>query len=186
MSIIGGLTGFGQPETGVIQTAFVVTDIRQAIAAWLAEGVGPWFLQERWRPEGATYRGAASDAELAAALCFSGHTQIELLQPLDDRPSVYREVLDRRGPGFHHVARGTADYEADVARYRARGHDLVFETLVPTGSRVAYVDTCSILPGFVELIETTEANDKFFTAIYEAAKRWDGSAPIRSFETLLF
>ncbi|MBD3760385.1 VOC family protein [Sphingomonadaceae bacterium G21617-S1] len=186
MTIVNGLTGFGQPETGIIQTAFVVTDIRRAIDAWLAEGVGPWFHQERWRPEGATYRGASSTAEISAALCFSGHSQIELLQPLDDAPSVYREILDARGPGFHHIARGTADYDADVACYQAQGHALAFETLVPTGSRVAYLDTCSILPGFVELIETTEANDNFFTAIYDAARGWDGSAPIRSFESLIF
>lgn len=186
MTIVDGLTGFGQPETGIVQIAFVVTDIRCSIGAWLAEGVGPWFLQERWRPEGALYRGQTSQTEIAAALCFSGHTQIELLQPLDREPSVYREVLDRRGPGFHHIARGTTDYEADVERYRCRGQDLAFEAVVPTGSRVAYLDTNAILPGFVELIESTAANDRFFTAIYAAAQGWDGHDPIRSFESLQF
>ena len=185
MTVSNGLTGFGQPETGIIQTAFVVTDIRQAVAAWVAEGVGPWFLQERWLPERATYRGRPSEAEIAAALCFSGHTQIELLQPLDDKPSVYREVLDRRGPGFHHIARGTSHYEADIERYRQEGVGLAFEALVPTGSRVAYLDTCSRLSGFVELIETTEANDNFFTAIFDAAQGWDGASPIRSFDNLI-
>lgn len=185
MSRVNGITGFGQPEAGVIQTAFVVTDIRQAMAAWLAEGIGPWFLQERWRPADARYRGEVSSGEIAAALCFSGHTQFELLQPLDDAPSVYREVLERHGPGFHHIARGTSDYDGEVARYRSQGCTLAFEAVVPTGSRVAYLDTTPALPGFVELIETTATNDAFFTAIYEAAKAWDGSNPIRSFESLI-
>ena len=89
------LLSFGQPDGGIIQISYVVMDIHQSIAYWLQLlNVGPWFLQERWTPQEAEYRGQCSRAEVAAALSFSGHTQIELIQPLDNRPSVYREVID--------------------------------------------------------------------------------------------
>ena len=43
------------------------------------------------------------------------------------------------------------------------------------------MDTRDVLPGFTELIETTPANDRFFTDIYKACLGWDGSDPLRSF-----
>ena len=46
---------------------------------------------------------------------FAGRMQIELLQPLDEEPSVYKELLDRSGPGFHHLGVASEDIDADVA-----------------------------------------------------------------------
>ena len=173
---------FGQPLNGIIQVAFVVEDIRQSIHHWLKTlHVGPWFLQERWAPAEATYRQQPSTAEIAAALAFSGHTLIEFIQPLDDRPSVYREVIEQRGYGFHHIACSSEDYHADVRRYEELGFPLAFQTRVPTGSLVGYMDTRSVLPGFTELIQSTVANERFFTGIHKAALGWDGTDPLRSF-----
>jgi hypothetical protein len=44
---------------------------------------------------------------------FAGHMQIELIQPLDDHPSVYRETIEARGHGFHHFGIACADVDAD-------------------------------------------------------------------------
>jgi predicted signal transduction protein with EAL and GGDEF domain len=78
-----GLVGFGQPDDGVIQMAYVVPDVRAAMSAWVEKvKVGPWFLLEHFT-----------------------------------------------------------------------GNDLVFLAGVPTGGRVAYMDTTADLPGYVELIE---------------------------------
>jgi len=176
------LLDFGQPVSGIIQTAFVVQDIRQSISTWLkTQNVGPWFLQERWAGKEAMYRGQPSKAEIAAAIAYSGHTQIELIQPLDDYPSVYQEVIQDTGYGFHHVARGSVNYEADVQAYTGRGFELAFQVRVPTGSWVGYMDTRNVLAGFTELIQNTEANEQFFTDIYRAAIRWDGTDPLRYF-----
>jgi hypothetical protein len=176
------LLSFGQPDCGIIQIAYVVRDIRQSIAYWLdLLDVGPWYLQERWAPGEAEYQGERSKAEVAAALSFSGHTQIELIQPLDDHPSVYREVIETKGYGFHHVARGSVNYARDVHGYIQKGYPLAFQARVPTGSLVGYIDTRDVLPGYTELIEQTQANDRFFTNIYKAALDWDGSEPIRHF-----
>jgi hypothetical protein len=44
-----GLVGFGQPEDGIIQMAYVVRDIHAAMRAWVGKlRVGPWFLLDHF------------------------------------------------------------------------------------------------------------------------------------------
>lgn len=173
---------FGQPTGGVIQTAFIVPDIRAAIDRWVADlGVGPWFLLDHFTGTDPVYRGEPSRADVALAMGFAGHMQIELIQPNDGHPSVYQEVRDARGWGFHHVGKATADLEGDIARYADHGCEVAFRAGVPTGGEVAYVDTHGELPGFVELIETGPGMETVFTNFYSASLGWDGSDPIRPF-----
>ena len=105
---------------------------------------------------------------------------IELIQPNDDSPSVYREWIERRGYGFHHWGRATSNFDRDVAKYQAAGHDLVFLAGVPSGGHVAYMDTTADLPGYVELIELGAG---FRGAVQQVLSRqhrlgWRGSGAI--------
>jgi hypothetical protein len=176
------LLGFGQPQTGIMQMAYVVEDIDAAMRRWIDElKVGPWFLLESFTGVEPTYRGGPAESEVALAMAYAGHMTIELIQPRDDKPSVYKEWIDERGYGFHHFGVGSLDYDADLRRHLDAGHDLVFAAKVPTGGRVAYVDTRAELPGYVELIEMDEATDVAFTRFYAASLGWDGSDPVRSF-----
>jgi hypothetical protein len=94
---------------------------------------------------------------------------------------VYREVLEKRGPGFHHFGIATANFDTDLERHRAAGHELAFYLLVPSGGRVAYLDTTRELPGFLELIELGGAFEPVFNTFYRASIGWDGKDPVRSF-----
>jgi hypothetical protein len=173
---------FGQPLTGIIQTAYVVKDIQASMSQWVElSKVGPWFFLERWSGDEATYRGKPSEASIAAAMAFSGKMLLELIQPLDDKPSVYKETIDRVGYGFHHVALGSNDYRADVRRYQSRGYPLAFQARVPTGGWVGYVDMKGELPGFIEVIENGPAMERIFTRFYQAALGWNGADPVRPF-----
>lgn len=173
---------FGQPETGIIQMAYVVPDIEAAMAGWTRDlGVGPFFLLDRFTGEDPVYRGAPAQGAVALAMGFAGHMQIELLQPLDDHASVYRETIDERGHGFHHWGIGTRDFTGDIARYGERGYEVAFQAGVPTGGSVAYLDTAGELPGFLELIELGEMMEAVFTRFYAASLAWDGSDPVRPF-----
>ena len=174
--------GFGQPRGGVVQMAYVVPDVRAAIASWVADlGVGPWFLLEHFTGVDAVYRGQPSQADVAIAMAFAGHVQIELIQPLDDAPSVYRETVEARGYGFHHVGLATDDVAAAVAGREAAGATVAFRAGVPTGGTVVYLDGGPALPGFVELIESTAGMDDMFTRYWRASVDWDGSDPVRPF-----
>lgn len=173
---------FGQPAGGIIQTAYVVDDIHAAMHRWTVDlGVGPWFLLDRFTGDAPEYRGASSTAAVMIAMAFAGHMQIELIQPLDDEPSVYRETIDTAGHGFHHWGVGSSDFDDDIARHLAQGYEVAFRAGVPTGGSVAYLDTKGALPGFVELIELGDQMEQAFTRFYAASLAWDGSDPVRPF-----
>jgi hypothetical protein len=177
------LMNFGQPSHGVMQMAYIVPDIRTAIGQWIDKlQVGPWFLLEDFTGVGPVYRGRKSEAHIALAMSFSGSMNIELIQPLDNNPSVYKELIDRSGHGFHHWGFATPDFASDVARYEGMGMEVAFRLGVPTGGEVVYLDTKGALPGFLELIETSPGMERAFTSFYGAAKSWDGRTdPIRPF-----
>ncbi|HEY5020245.1 MAG TPA: VOC family protein [Steroidobacteraceae bacterium] len=177
-----GLVGFGQPDDGIIQMAYVVPDVRAAIKVWVEKlNVGPWFLLEHFTGNDPKYRGRDSTADVAIAMSFAGHMNIELIQPNNEAPSVYREWIERRGYGFHHWGRATWHFDQEVVRYRAAGHELAFLAGVPTGGRVAYMDTTADLPGYVELIELGGGFEPVFSKFYRASIGWDGKDPVRSF-----
>src|SRR5262245_22758466 len=116
------LVSFGQPDDGVIQMAYVVSDIHAAMHHWIDKlRVGPWFLLEHFTGVEPVYRGRPSTADVAIAMSFAGHMNIELIQPNDTAPSVYREIIERRGYGFHHWGVATWDFDAQVDKQRAAG-----------------------------------------------------------------
>src|SRR5690348_11970983 len=112
------LLNFGQPANGIMQVAYVVQDVRAAIDEWIGRlNVGPWFLLDYFTGVDPVYRGEPSRAAVSIAMSFAGHMNIELIQPKDENPSVYKELMDRSGPGFHHWGVASADFAADVRRY---------------------------------------------------------------------
>ncbi len=174
--------GFGQSLGQIIQMAYVVEDIQASIDWWIKDAkTGPWFLLDHFWAADQTYRGASSKADVAIAMGFAGHMCIELIQPLDNHASVYREIIDRRGYGFHHVGVAVADVDAEVPAYEARGYRLAFRANVPTGGAVAYMDDGRNEPGFLELIPATQGMDETFTKFWRASVNWDGRDPVRSF-----
>lgn len=178
----GQRLGFGPRVGAAIQTAYVVEDVRQAIQWWIDRAhVGPWFLLDHFLQPDQRYRGAPATADVAIAMSFAGSMNIELIQPLDSNPSVYRETIERRGYGFHHVGIAVADVDARIADHAREGYEVAFRAAVPTGGAVAYLDDKVNDPGFLELIPATAGMDATFTRFWQATADWDGSDPIRAF-----
>lgn len=173
---------FGQPSDGVIQHAYVVKDIRKAIDQWVHElKVGPWFMIDLFGGGDALYRGQPSKAESALAMSFAGHMNIELIQPVNDAPSVYWDTIKKRGYGFHHWGLATSNFDRDLEMYKKRGYETAFFAKVPSGGHVAYMDADNDLGGMVELIELGASFDPIFGRFYAASIAWDGKDPIRPF-----
>lgn len=170
------LLDFGQPLAGIIQYAYTVPDVRKAAETWTSTfGVGPWIVRGPFTATSALYRGNPTKVELTLARAFNGHVMIELIQQHNDAPSVYRETIEAKGHGFHHWGFASVDIDADIARYKEQGFHVAFEDVLPTGARVAYVDTTAALPGMTELIGMNPAQEAFYTSIYHASLAWDGS-----------
>jgi hypothetical protein len=174
--------GFGQRVGQIVQTAYVVEDIHASIKWWVNDArTGPWFLLESFLADDHVYRGTQATGDVASAMAFAGHMCIELIQPLDANPSVYKETIDQRGYGFHHLGLALEDVDRAIPDYEARGYTLAYRAKVPTGGAVAYMDGGSANPGFVELIPVTPGMDQTFTKFWQASVDWDGSDPVRRF-----
>lgn len=175
------LFSFGQPEGGIIQTAFVTDDIRRSMADMTRLlGIGPWFLFEDFQIDELQHRGAPADFHITLALGNSGHMQYELIQPLDQQPSVYRETVEQRGWGFHHHGIGARDFDAACEGYRAAGFEMALYGVVAVGARAAYFDTSSPAGGMIEVIEMTSVVEELWNTIRLAAATWDGTEPVRT------
>jgi hypothetical protein len=174
--------GFGQRVGQIVQMAYVVEDMDAAIGWWVRDcRVGPWFLLESFTGPGQRYRGQPATADIKLAMSFAGHMNIELIQPKDDHPSVYKDVIDRRGYGFHHVGIAVGDVEAERAAYEGRGYTTAFEAPVPSGGSVIYLEGPRADPGLIELIPATPGMDEMFTRFWQIAAGWAGQDPIRPF-----
>jgi hypothetical protein len=167
----------------VIQTAYVVNDIEAAMARWTtAFGVGPFFYNPDVRVTDPQYRGVRTEVRFAGALAQAGSVQVELIQPLGDGPSCYRDLYPAGRQGPHHVAVFAADYDAEVARYRRLGYAEAF-----SGSnrdmRFAYFDTSADLGVMVEVLEDVPWVRAAFAMVKAAGDSWDGTDPVRGSAT---
>ena len=176
---------FGQPLGGIVQVAYVVEDLQKSITEFSEKfNIGPWFYSNGYTLKEASYRGKPTDMRMGLALSFSGNMCFEVIQPLDDKPSVYWDVIKKKGYGFHHLGMATTQYEVDVARYKKMGYVLAFEGLTPRGIRFAYFDTTGDLPGMLELIEYNDTQLKFLSLMQQASVNWDGKDPSRKIEII--
>lgn len=178
----------GQPVGGIQLIAFVVEDVREAAETWAKlTGIGPWFVVDPFRADGLFYRGESNDAQFAIALAASGSIFVSLIQPKDEKPSIYQEVLARRGFGaLSHVAFSTKRYERDLATLQSAGCPPLLhgKAVGVDGQRFAYLDTMDILGPIAELIEIDTATESFFLRLKRAALAWDGLNPVRKLADL--
>ena len=166
-------------EHGVIkQIAYVVDDLDAAIASWVEiVHAGPFFRIDNAQATDMRYRGDGAEAMLSLAVGNSGGVQIELIQLMDDAPSVYRE-LPR---GVHHLALLARDFEAESARLERLGHPVAWALTLPGICRVHYHDTLARFGHFIELWESTETFRAILEMVEDAARGWDGRDPVRRF-----
>ncbi len=172
---------FGAGEGEVMQLAWVVDDLDRAIDQRVTTlGIGPWFVFDHFELSDLTYRGEPSVLDISLALAFANGQCLELIQQHSDTPSVYRDLLGRGGVGFHHYGIGTRDYHGTIARYAAKGMELIVDGRVAAvGARAGYVEARRQLGAFIEIIEVNEPVNDLFRQMMDAAAEWDGLEPVR-------
>lgn len=172
-----------QPTGAVMQIAYVVEEMDKALEHWLNKiNVGPFFLLKNLEVVDPRYRGEPTDLDIDIALGYSGGVCVELIKQNCDSPSVYRELLNSKGEGFHHWGVFSDNFEQDLARYQQQGYAAAFTGRVAIGARYAYMDSTADLGGMIELIEATPNVRDLFGNLESAARDWDGSDPIRRVE----
>ena len=150
------------------------------MAGFVESGIGPWFYLKNVRPGNFTYRGRPSGMAMDVAVANSGDIQIELIQPVNDEPSMYKDFLDAGHEGLQHFAYWSENYQQLYDRARATGFTVGQEGEIGGSSgRFAYLET-EHHPGTVIEISDLGGTKKFvFDLIKLAAAGWDGSNPIQ-------
>jgi methylmalonyl-CoA/ethylmalonyl-CoA epimerase len=135
------------------QLGIVVRDLQKAVDNyWEKLGIGPWMSMRIEPPllRDLTLRGKLVEASMMAAIAQSGSIQLELIQPLEG-PSIWKEFLEERGGGIHHVQSLDQDPEAALATFREMGVEVLMSGRI--GDNIFYyMDTEPLLGTIYELI----------------------------------
>ncbi len=141
-------------STTLAQVAIVVRDIEAAARRW-ADVLGMPVPQVITTSPGLeveqTYRGVPSNAQAKLAFFQLGQVQLELIEPIGDG-STWKEVLDRKGEGFHHIAFWVEGMQQSVDFLRERGIPMVQRGDMGEG-QYAYFDAEESLGVTLELLE---------------------------------
>jgi catechol 2,3-dioxygenase-like lactoylglutathione lyase family enzyme len=165
---------------GVVrQVGYVVRDLDEAIASWVALGVGPWFVI-RGHTQPGTYRGEPCEVTLSVAFANTGDLQLELIRQDDDTPSIYSEFLDSGREGYHQLAWWAPDWEETMAAIDEAGWPVVWSGGDAGATRYVYVEVPGAPAAIVEVMELTELTTGMATMVREAAASWDGGDPVRN------
>jgi hypothetical protein len=167
----------------IAQLGYVVDDAPAAMEYWIqALDVGPFFYLPSPPLHDLVYQGEPTNARIAVAITYSGDLQVELIQPLDDLPSPYRDFQTAFGSGLHHIAHFTNEFDDALAAYRAKGRTPYYEGRGLTADqRFAYFDSPTHGGTVNEVVETSGFGG-FFEHMREQSAAWDGKDPIRTIE----
>lgn len=167
----------------VRQLGYVVRDLEAAMIFWRdVMKVGPFFHFAKAPVGDFKYRGVPTDAQVSVALANCGNLQIELIQPLDNHPTPYRDFLDQGHEGLQHVAFWSETYDADLERAKAAGFEVILSgyAVQEDGLFAYFDDSASPHPGgMVELSALTGAKKETFRMIKDVSLAWNGTDPIQ-------
>ena len=139
----------------VTQIGFVVNDIEktsQAFADFLGVEKPQWSLTDTIDKTHGEFNGEPCPARAKLAFFHVGETlDIELIEP-DETPSVWRNVLNEKGEGVHHIAFVVNGMKEKILALEGNGMKLL-QRGEYTGGRYAYIDCVDQLKTIVELLE---------------------------------
>jgi hypothetical protein len=150
------------------QIAFVVADIDEAIESWHKQmGIGPFAIVRNCKPlKGSRYRGEASDEiVINMAFAYIGDVQLELIEQVNETPSMYQESVERGYWGAHHYAVCVEDFDAAYQHSMNNGFTAVMNAGAPGYAQMAYVESEHIPGLMLEIIEWNDLTRPYFDGI---------------------
>lgn len=163
------------------QMAFVTDDMEASIRKWHAIGAGPFYVVDLSAIDNGlitdrSYRGEPARDTFKAAIGFLGTTQIEFVEPTNNAPSVFREVLDAKGEVLHHMQAKVSVVTPEMfdelaSNYRALGMELVSAMATPSGARAAFYDGRDTVGCFLEIAEKGEHTFECVKLMHQAHLR---------------
>ncbi len=148
-------------EDGVMQICFVTDNLERSLD-WFADLTGktPSHIGKAADPAEAraVYLGKPASVGCRLAIFAFGNIDVEFLEPGPEK-SAWRDLLEEKGPGCHHIAFRTRNMTTRSAYLRGKGlTELQRAEFDGGGGRYAYFDTTPQLGVQLELLEWD--NDK--------------------------
>jgi hypothetical protein len=181
-----GAAGLPQILGRQMQMAWVVNDLDQALRYWTAElGVGPFVVFEgSVGNRKVLHRGCQTGFDMSLAFSYIGDMQIEVIAPLNDEPSPYREFLASGREGLHHLGFWPEDFDGACREIERVGFVEACSIYQPDGTKSAsYYDAPPQFGTMVELIPMTAQRRDYFGRIRALVDGWNGSDAIRKFRS---
>ncbi|KWX56612.1 VOC family protein [Mycobacterium sp. NAZ190054] len=157
------------PDQTPVQIAWVTDDLAATEAALTSLlGARRWVRMPavHFGPDTCTYRGLPADHVADISLSYAGDTQLEVIAPVRG-PSIYREFLDRCGPGLHHVCR---TFDADAFDAAVGQADIVMAGTMAGGMRFAYASAADAGVPFIEFAYIPPEIRAFFDHVKQEQK----------------
>ena len=126
----------------ITQIGIVVHDIEktsQAFTEFFNVKKPSWSRTAPRKKTNAEYRGNPTEARAKLAFFRFKNIALELIEP-DEHPSTWREFLDEKGEGVHHIAFGVKDRKAKYSLMEEKGFNIAQKGDF-TGGHYAYIDT---------------------------------------------
>lgn len=138
-----------------VQIGIVVKDLeRTTQLLGSLFGLGPFhFIEWPNRPDSKYYyRGTEKHIKNSQAFLPVGSLEFEFIQPLEGDRNPFREFLEQRGEGIHHVLFEVEDMDAVIETLSHQGVDVLQSgTGIRPGTRWALLDTQELVGFLVEL-----------------------------------
>lgn len=146
------------PAQRMLHIGIVVRDIEKAMRHWttfLGLDAPPPVIMATGDPANPTeFRGQPSAAIAKLAFFQLDNTQVELIEPVGDHPSHWREFLEQHGEGVHHIGFAvTGMGEGHLENFAQHGLP-VAQHGGWDGGEYGYMDTHDALGVTVELLES--------------------------------
>jgi glyoxalase/bleomycin resistance protein/dioxygenase superfamily protein len=146
-----------------VQIAWVTTDLdatESALTSLL--GAKKWIRvpDVRFDPATCSYRGRPAEIVANNSFSYAGDIQLELIEPVSGE-SAYTELLDRAGPGLHHVCMEVDDVERALTAL-PDGAEVVQRGVIAGGMEFAYVTARAAGVPYIELAYVSPVVRKFF------------------------
>jgi len=143
---------FGQGA--IVQIGVVVKDIEKASAAYaglLGVAVPEWSWTDAEDKAHTQFKGKPSPARAKLAFIELKNITLELIEP-DSNPSTWREFLNTKGEGIHHIAFEIKGMDEKIVLLGKNGMPLIQKGDYE-GGRYAYIDGAARLGLILELLE---------------------------------
>ncbi len=141
-------------ENIVCQVGLIVRDV-QASARVYSEIFGvpepEIIMTDAPKTARTKYKGKATDARAKLAFFSMGQVSLELIEPVGG-PSTWKDFLDEKGEGVHHIAFMVQGTDEVVARLEKQGISLIQQGRY-TGGMYSYLDSEAKLGVILELLE---------------------------------